>query len=145
MGLHTHTRRQTQASAMYPRADDKLASNDRRREGEGDREWVKFVFHFLLLLFTFALLSCKRKFCSPLQLPDNCSLLNRRGRNNLKIHNFISFAVAPGVYPATDSGVFVQNRGRTVWWLALHKDVYRLRITQGPNMCACWRQTRISH
>jgi len=44
-----------------PHSEDKLASNDRRREKEEDGECIKFVFHFLLLLFTFASLSRKKE------------------------------------------------------------------------------------
>jgi hypothetical protein len=53
-----------------PSTDDKLASNGRLQEDDEDGEYVKFVFLFLLLPFTFTSLShTERKFCSPTSRP----------------------------------------------------------------------------
>jgi hypothetical protein len=50
------------------------------------------------------------------QLPEYCSLLSRWGRNNLKIHNFISFAVVLGV-PKMTKCILCLYKGEVVRYI----------------------------
>lgn len=100
-----------------------LTTNDTRRESEEDRmSKVCFSFPPRTLHLRFPLLQKGNSVPQPL---DDCSLLSRwgGGGDNLKIHNFISFAAALGVPNMTECRVFVQNRGGAVRWIALRKDM----------------------
>ena len=111
-GPHTHTREQTQPQTCTPFWRQTCFKRQTTRER---RRWrmckVCFPFPAPTLHLRFAL---SQKGNSVLQLSNNCSLLDWREWNNLKIHNFIWFAVAPRFSTMTDCGVFVQNRDGAV-------------------------------